>query len=81
MQHFLDLVHQYTPAIIKVITFLGSAGVIDLILRKFPSQNPITILTGVQKVLAFIADLCASIDSIIDAVPGMKQNVKDPEAK
>ena len=81
MQHYLDLLNAAVPTIVKVIGFLAGAGVIDFLMRKFPTKNPVTILTAVRKVLNFISDLCKSLDQIIDAVPGMKQNLKEPEAK
>jgi hypothetical protein len=81
MEHILQVIHQYHDTILVFMKSVVGAGILDVILRKIPTQKPITILTGVRKVLGFIADVCESIDSLIDAVPGMSQNIKDPNAK
>jgi len=81
MQHILDLVHQYHDQILVFMKSVVGAGILDVVLRKIPTQKPVTILAGIRKVLGFVADICESIDDIIDAVPGMKQNIKSPEQK
>ena len=65
----LEHIHQYQDQIIKVLTWIGSLGVLDVLLRKIPTEKPRSILIIVQ-------EICRGIDKVIDAIPGMKQNLK-----
>jgi len=72
MTHFMELFNQYKDQIIHVLTWVGSLGVIDVLLRKIPSEKPRSILLMVQQI-------CRGIDQVIESIPGMKQNL-NPEA-
>lgn len=65
----LDKIHQYQDQIVHVLTWLGSLGILDVILRKIPTEKP-------RSILLIIQSICQAIDKVIDAIPGMKQNVK-----
>jgi len=69
MEHAMELVTQYQDKIIQVLVWIGSLGVLDVLLRKIPSEKPRSILLLIQRV-------CQAIDKVIEALPGMKQNLK-----
>jgi len=74
MQHFLDNFQLYQDKIITVLTWVGSLGVIDVLLRRVPTEKPKSILILIQTV-------CRGIDKVIDSIPGMKQTLKLEDKK
>ena len=81
MQEILDFVKGHEAQIIHVIQWVAGLGVIDVLLRKFPTEKPKSILLAVRSVLGIVYDLIGSLNKIIDAVPGMAQNLKVEEKK
>ena len=81
MQSILDLVKGHEAQIIHVIQWVAGLGIVDVLLRKFPTEKPKSILLGVRAVLGIVYDLIGSLNRIIDAVPGMAQVTKAPEQK
>jgi hypothetical protein len=81
MDHILQVIHNSHDQILVFLKSALGAGILDIILRKIPTQKPLTILSVVRKILGFIADVCQTVDEVIDAVPGMSQNIKDPSSK
>lgn len=80
MQHILDLVHQYHDQILIFMKSVIGAGILDVILKKVPTQKPMGVLLGARKILGFVGEICLSVDDILDAIPGMSQNLKTPAA-
>ncbi len=81
MQAILDFVKGHEAQIIHIIQWVSGLGVIDILLRKFPTEKPKSILLAVRSVLGIVYDLIGSLNKIIDAVPGMSQNLKAEEKK
>lgn len=81
MDQALEVFIQYQDKIISVLTWAGSIGAIDLILRKLPTEKPRTILLSIQAVLRIAIRILEGLDKIIESIPFMKQNIKAVEKK
>jgi len=79
MQAILDFVKGHEAQAINIIQWIAGLGIVDVLLRKIPTEKPKSILLAVRAVLGMVYDLIGSLNKIIDSIPGMAQVTKPVE--